>query len=96
MSRNPCVYILANKSNSVIYTGVTSNLVKRVYEHKEHLVEGFTATYNVDRLVYFEVCTEMSAAIEREKQIKGWRRSKKMSLVSSMNPDWKDLYSEIV
>ncbi|MBF0123687.1 MAG: GIY-YIG nuclease family protein [Candidatus Omnitrophica bacterium] len=87
---------MTNKSNSVIYTGVTSSLLKRAYEHKEHLVEGFTDRYNVEKLVYYEVCDEMQGAIAREKQIKGWRRSKKIALVEQLNPQWKDLYTELV
>ena len=96
MPKQPCVYMMANKSNSVLYTGVTAALLKRVYEHKEHLVDGFTDRYNVDKLVYFEFCDVMEGAIAREKQIKGWRRSKKVALVEQLNPEWKDLYPELV
>jgi len=88
--------MMSNKTNSVLYVGVTSDLVRRVYEHKEHLVDGFTKAYRVDKLVYYEVCDEMSTAIRREKEIKGWRRSKKINLIASMNPERKDLYGEIV
>ena len=87
--------MLTNKSNSVIYTGVTSDLIKRVYAHKNHLVDGFTAQYNVDKLVYYEVHEEMKEAITREKQIKGWVRKKKLLLIKSANPEWKDLYDEL-
>ena len=91
------VYILTNKYCTVLYTGVTSNLVKRVYEHKNHLdKESFTAKYKVDRLVYFEETTDVRAAIEREKQIKSWNRNRKTSLIMSMNPKWVDLYSKII
>ena len=86
---------MTNKVNTVIYTGVTSDLQKRVYEHKEKLVEGFTKRYNVNKLVYYEVADTMEAAIAREKQIKGGSRSKKLDLIKSINPDFKDLYYEI-
>ena len=91
----PCVYIMSNKSNSVLYMGVTSDPVKRIYEHKEHVVDGFSTRYNVDKLVCYEVFEDMFAAIDREKQIKGWSRKKKMDLVQRSNPEWKDLYEEI-
>src|SRR5208283_5570945 len=84
------VYILSNKSR-VIYTGVTSDLDRRVYEHKNHLLPGFTAKYRVDKLVYFEEHDEPDVAISREKQIKGWLRRKKIALIESINPAWKDL-----
>ena len=91
------VYILTNKYCTVLYTGVTSNLVKRVYEHKNHLdKESFTAKYKVDRLVYFEETTDVRAAIEREKQIKSWNRNRRTSLIMSMNPKWLDLYPKII
>jgi len=96
MAKIPCVYIMTNKSNSVLYTGVTSSLIKRVFEHKEHLVEGFTDRYNLDKLVYFEVLETMEEAIKREKQIKGWLRLKKLDLIRKTNPEWRDLYGEIV
>ncbi|CAM2997045.1 GIY-YIG nuclease family protein [Legionella worsleiensis] len=89
------VYLLANKHNNVLYTGVTSDLIRRVYEHKNKLVAGFTQKYNVDRLVYFEVCSGIVMAIEREKQIKGWSRKKKQNLINSLNPEWDDLYSSL-
>lgn len=84
------VYIMASKSR-VLYTGVTNNLERRVYEHKNKLVEGFTSKYNVNRLVFFEETTDVYAALNREKQIKGWLRSKKIALIESVNPQWKDL-----
>ena len=96
MTRLPAVYILANKSNKVLYTGVTSNLAGRIYQHKNKLCRGFTYKYNVDRLVYYEVCDDMYAAITREKQIKGGSRAKKIALIESMNPQWRDLYSSIL
>ena len=86
------VYLLANKHNNVLYTGVTNDLIHRVYEHKNKLVVGFTQKYNVDRLVYFEVCSGIVVAIEREKQIKGWSRKKKQDLINTLNPEWDDLY----
>lgn len=85
------VYILTNKSNRVLYTGVTRNLQRRVYEHKAKLVDGFTKKYNVDKIVYFEFTTDVRSAIQREKQIKGWPRAKKIALIESMNPEGKDL-----
>ncbi len=85
------VYIVTNKTNKVLYTGVTNDLKKRIYEHKEHLVKGFTSRYNVYKLVYYDMCEDIESAILREKQIKGWARKKKVSLIESMNPEWKDL-----
>ena len=85
------VYILSNWSDSVLYIGVTSNLPRRLYEHKHHLVDGFTNKYNVEKLVYFEETTDVYAALEREKQLKKWRREKKNNLISQMNPQWIDL-----
>ena len=90
------VYILANINNRVIYTGVTNDLIRRVYEHKQHLDKGsFTAQYNVDRLVYFEETSSSRAAIEWEKQIKSWNRARKNQLIESKNPEWMDLYESI-
>lgn len=85
------VYLLTTWNNKVLYTGVTNNLERRIYEHKNKLVEGFTKKYNVHKLVYFEETEDILAAIEREKQIKGWLRVKKNNLVESANPDWRDL-----
>lgn len=90
------VYILTNKHNNVLYTGVTNDLIRRVYEHKSKLVAGFTQKYNVDRLVYYEVCESIVAAIEREKQIKGWKRKKKQDLINALNPEWNDLYRSLL
>lgn len=81
---------MANKGG-VLYVGITNNLEARVYQHKNKLLDGFTKRYNVNLLVYFEVTTDVTAAIAREKQIKGWRRSKKMALIQSMNSNWRDL-----
>jgi len=89
------VYLLANKYNNVLYTGVTSDLVRRIDEHKNKLVKGFTQKYNVDRLVYYEACDNILVAIEREKQIKGWSRKKKIALINTLNPEWFDLYRSL-
>jgi putative endonuclease len=91
----PCVYILANKRNGTLYTGVTSNLPKRIYEHKNNIIKGFTQKYNVHTLVYFEQAEEMMSAIEREKQIKGGLRKKKLALIEKDNQEWKDLYNDL-
>ena len=88
---NYYVYILTNQSNKVMYVGVTNNLARRVYEHKNKLVEGFTSKYNVNKLIYFEETKDIEAAIQREKQIKGWKRSRKNELVETINPEWKEL-----
>jgi len=85
------VYILSNWNNQVIYTGITNNLERRLYEHKNQLIDGFTKKYNVDKLVYFEQTTDIKNALEREKQIKGLRREKKNNLINTINPDWNDL-----
>jgi putative endonuclease len=95
MNKQYYIYILSNVNNSVLYTGVTNNLIKRVYEHKEKLVEGFTKKYNVNKLVYYEVFEDINYAINREKKIKGGSRKKKIDLIRSMNKDWKDLYVEL-
>jgi len=86
---------MANKTDSVLYIGVTSDLIKRVYEHKNNFVQGFTNKYNVHKLVYYEVFGDIISAIEREKQLKGWRRAKKDALIDMMNPERRDLYDEI-
>ena len=88
---NYYVYILTNKSDHVMYIGVTNNLERRVYEHKQELIEGFTKRYHVNKLVYFETTTDVRSAIEHEKQLKGWLRSRKNALVERMNPEWRDL-----
>ncbi|MDT8339640.1 MAG: GIY-YIG nuclease family protein [Sulfurimonas sp.] len=96
MQKQPAIYILTNKSNNVLYVGVTSDLIKRIYEHKNHVVEGFTAKYNVTKLVHFELCDEMQTAITREKVLKGWKRSKKISLIEKENATWQDLYEDLI
>ena len=88
---NYYVYILTNKSDRVMYIGVTNNLERRVYEHKQDLIDGFTKRYHVHKLVYYEVTSDVRAAIEREKILKGWLRARKNALVESMNPEWRDL-----
>jgi putative endonuclease len=91
-----CVYIVANERNSVLYIGVTSNLIRRIYEHKQHLVKGFTDKYNCSKLVYYESTDSVLGAIMREKQLKKWSRSKKEALIDTMNPERRDLYQEIL
>jgi putative endonuclease len=95
MDKQYCVYILTNRNNNVLYTGVTSDLKGRVYQHREKMVEGFTKKYNVNRLVYYEVFDDPESAIAREKQIKAGRRRKKVDLIDSMNPEWNDLYEAL-
>ena len=89
--RNYYVYLLTNWNNKVMYVGVTNNLERRIYEHKHKLVQGFTQKYNVDKLVYFEETKDVHAALEREKEIKKWRREKKNALVLKNNTEWRDL-----
>ena len=91
----PCVYILANRKNGTIYTGVTSNLQKRVWEHKNNIVKGFTQKYKIHKLVYYEIHETMSSAIGREKQIKAGSRRKKITLIEKDNPLWRDLYEDL-
>ena len=93
MTKEYYVYIMTNKSRT-LYTGVTNDLMRRVYEHKQKLVKGFTSKYNIQILVYFESTSSIHSAIAREKQIKGLLRSKKIALIDSFNPDWKDLSEE--
>ena len=90
------VYILFSKRNGTLYVGVTSNLIKRVYEHKNKFVKGFTKDYNVDKLGYYEVYDNIESAIKREKQIKKYYRKEKLDLIEINNPDWHDLYQEII
>ncbi len=90
------VYILTNKTHKVLYTGITNDLLRRVNEHKEGIVKGFTSKYNVNKLVYYEEGTDAYGAISREKQIKGLSRAKKINLINSMNPDWEDLFYRLL
>jgi putative endonuclease len=96
MSKQPAVYILASKRNGTLYVGVTSDLKKRVWEHKNDLVEGFTKRYGVHQLVYYELHGEIVPAIRREKQIKKWNRSWKLELIERQNPDWGDLWDGVI
>ena len=95
MNKKFYVYILASRRNGTLYSGMSSNLVKRAWEHKNNMVEGFSDRYNVKNLVYFEVHDSAESAIIREKQIKKWRRKWKLRLIEEQNPEWEDLYSTI-
>ena len=95
MNKQPAVYILANKRNGTLYVGVTSDLVKRIWEHKNNLVEGFTKRYNIHQLVWYEMHESMESAMIREKRLKDWKRAWKMKLIESKNPEWLDLYDAI-
>ena len=96
MDKQFCVYILASKHNGTLYTGVTSNLVQRIWKHKHDIIEGFTKKYNVKNLVYFEIHNNAESAINREKQIKKWRRDWKIQLIEKKNLLWNDLYDSIL
>ena len=95
MERQFCIYILTNKANKVLYTGVTNNLQRRIFEHKHKLVAGFTKKYNATKLVYYEVFDTAIAALTREKQIKAGSRKKKVDLIVKANPVWQDLYDNL-
>ena len=94
--KQPCVYILASKRNGTLYVGVTSNLVQRIWQHRNDEVEGFTQKYKVHTLVWYEVHETMESAIAREKAIKEWQRAWKLELIEAANPDWADLFGELV
>lgn len=96
MEKQSFIYIITNPANTTLYTGVTSNLVKRIYEHKNKIIEGFSSRYNLTKLVYYEVFDNIEYAIEREKQIKNYKRYKKINLINETNPEWIDLYTEII
>ena len=96
MSKQPCAYLLANKRNGTLYIGVTTNLIKRVYEHRTNAVEGFTKRHNAHKLVWYEVHEIMESAIQREKQLKKWHRRSKIRLIEQHNPQWKDLWLELI
>jgi len=96
VNKQPAVYILASKRNGTLYIGVTSDLVKRIWEHKNNMVEGFTKRYNVHRLVWYELHESMETAITREKRLKNWKRKWKLELIESSNPNWQDMYHTIV
>jgi putative endonuclease len=95
MDKHPCVYILASHRNGTLYIGVTSDLIKRVWEHKSDLVEGFTKRYSVHDLVWHEMHETMDSAIAREKAVKEWKRSWKIELIEKENPEWKDIYNNL-
>jgi putative endonuclease len=95
MSKDYYIYIMTNKRNTVLYAGVTSDLKRRVYEHKEKSMDSFTKRYNISKLVYYELFTDPENAILREKQLKGGSRQKKIDLVNRLNPEWKDLYGDL-
>ncbi|MBU2568322.1 MAG: GIY-YIG nuclease family protein [Elusimicrobia bacterium] len=95
MDKKGYVYLMSSNSNTVIYTGVTSGLQKRIYQHKEKLIEGFTKKYNITKLVYYEEFEDIKSAIEREKQIKGGSRQDKVDLIKRINPEFKDLYYDL-
>ncbi|WP_341794160.1 MULTISPECIES: GIY-YIG nuclease family protein [unclassified Rickettsia] len=90
------LYILASKRNGTLYIGVTSNIIKRIYEHKHKVIKGFSSKYNINKLVYFEQYDDIIAAINREKLLKEYKRQWKLNLIESKNPEWHDLYEEIV
>ena len=90
------VYILASGRNGTLYTGVTNDIVRRVWEHKQKLVPGFTRTYGVDKLMWFEAGQSIEGAIAREKQLKGWNRAKKLAMIAASNPDWRDLGDDLL
>jgi putative endonuclease len=94
--KRPCIYILTNDNNSTLYIGVTSNLVQRIYQHKNKQVKGFSSKYNLNKLVYFEQLEDMDSAILRETRLKKWNREWKNRLINELNPSWKDLYFDLV
>ena len=96
LERQYYIYIMTNHTNTVLYTGVTNDLIRRVYEHKQETTLGFTQRYHVTKLVYYEACQDVTAAIAREKQIKGGSRQAKLNLIETVNPQWQDLYLSIV
>jgi putative endonuclease len=96
VNKQPAVYILASKRNGTLYIGVTSDLIKRIWEYKNDLVKGFTKHYNVHRLVWYELHESLESAITREKRLKNWKRKWKLELIESKNPKWEDLYHKIV
>jgi len=96
ISNNYFVYILASKRNGTLYVGVTHDLIKRVYEHKNKLIDGFTKKYNIHMLVYYEITNTINSAISREKQLKKWNRKWKLELIEKENSEWKDLYNDLI
>ena len=96
MTYQPCVYIVTNKRNGTLYVGVTSNLPKRIWEHKSKIVKGFTSKYGLNKLVWYEQYETIELAVKRERDLKFWKRKWKLEIIETMNPDWQDLYEEIV
>ncbi len=96
MNKQPAVYILASKRNGTLYTGVTSDLVKRIWEHRNDMVDGFTSRYGIHQLVWYELHDSMESAITREKRLKNWKRKWKLELIETRNPEWIDLFNTIV
>lgn len=96
MNRSSFIYIITNKTNSVLYIGVTSCLAKRIYEHKNTLVKSFSKKYRLNKLIYYEIFENIQLAIKREKQLRNWHRDWKFNLIKNFNPEFKDLYSEIL
>lgn len=94
--KQPAIYIMANKRNGTLYVGVTSNLIQRVFQHKEGITKGFTHQYGCKNLVYYELYGDMEKAISREKQVKAGTRKNKLKLIESLNPQWKDLYNSLI
>jgi putative endonuclease len=95
LEKQYCVYIMTTKNNTTLYTGVTNDLIRRVLEHKNHLIYGFSRRYNTERLTYYEATEDVNSAIAKEKQIKGWLRKKKIALIEAMNLEWEDMYAKI-
>ena len=96
MNKQYYIYLLANKKNGTLYTGITNDLLRRIYEHKKNLLPGFTAKYNIHNLVHYEQSESIETAIQREKQIKNWKRSWKIELIEQHNPYWRDLYQDLI
>ena len=96
MAKQPAIYIMTNKRNGTLYTGITSNLIKRVYQHKNSVKKGFSEQYHCKLLVYYEIHRSIMGAIMREKKIKGGSRKKKIALIETINPEWRDLYEELL
>ena len=94
--KQPCIYIITNRHNTTLYIGVTSHLVQRIYQHKHKLIEGFSAKYNLEKLIYFELFEDMENAIIREKRLKRWKRDWKHRMINEMNPVWRDLYPDLI
>jgi len=96
MAKQPCVYLMASRRNGTLYVGVTSDLIKRAWEHKNNIVEGFTKRYGIHVLVWYELHPTMESAIQRERALKEWKRAWKLELIEKVNPQWQDLYSNLL